>query len=397
MYEGRPLHEIGWEDLKAFLEEGRPEGTRLDYKRKWGQDVARDACAMANTSGGDLILGVKEVEDKRAKTHAPDAEDIPGEDASRDWKTVIEGKVRGRTRPPVVVEAKALPIGDDPARAVVVVRVEESPDSPHEVYASSDPEIPVRRGANTVSAGLDDVERMIARREASRVPREPLMPDFFEGLLVPEPSYDRGMRGNPPTLAVAVRPRRASFAFPFDADLDRILQHLSIENYLTDDRLLRPERGGMAFQDPPSDTPRTRVEVRKDATIFCAWALDVAKPEHPGDARPLDFWALTRPALSAVRFAGAAYAERRPGTEMEVMIGLSGCQGCRVLVGTHPPKRPGEIPNHGFYRQPEFAGVVVKTDHDSGEPSTDDLVGLIRELSRFFGVSVSDHELSEYV
>jgi len=95
VYEGRPLHETGWEDLKAFLEEGRPEGTRLDYKRKWGQDVVRDACAMANTSGGDLILGVKEVEDRRAKTHAPDTTDILGEDSSKDWKTIVEGKVRG--------------------------------------------------------------------------------------------------------------------------------------------------------------------------------------------------------------------------------------------------------------------------------------------------------------
>jgi predicted HTH transcriptional regulator len=95
VYEGRPLHETGWEDLKAFLEEGRPEGTRLDYKRKWGQDVVRDAFAMANTSGGALILGVKEVEDRRAKTHAPDTTDILGEDSSKDWKTIVEGKVRG--------------------------------------------------------------------------------------------------------------------------------------------------------------------------------------------------------------------------------------------------------------------------------------------------------------
>jgi len=395
VYEGRPLHETGWEDLKAFLEEGRPEGTRLDYKRKWGQDVVRDACAMANTSGGDLILGVKEVEDRRAKTHTPDAEDIPGEDSSNDWKMIVEGKIRGRTRPPVVVEAKTLPVGDDPTRAVVVVRVEESLDAPHEVYASSDPEIPVRRGANTVSAGLDDVERMIARREASRVPREPLVPEFFEGLLGPDPSYDLDRRGNPPTLAVAMRPRRAAFAFAFDADLDGVLQYLSIEHYLTDERLLKPDRGGVAFQGPPSGTPRTRVEIRKDAAVLCAWALDAAEPEEPGGARPLDFWDRTRPVLNAARFAGAAYAERRPGTEMEVMIGLSGCQGCSVLVGTRPPRRTGEIPDSSFYQQPEFAIATVRTGHDTGSPFTDDLAGLVREISRFFGVSVSDYCLAE--
>ncbi len=401
MYEGRPLHEVGWTDLKGFLEEGRVEGTRLDYKGKWDPALARDACAMANTSGGDIIVGVKEIEaeDKRSgKTHMPDPEELLGEDGSRDWKTIVEGTIRGRTRPPVMdVEAKALPIDGKPGLAALVIRVGESFDTPHEVYVGSNPEIPVRRGANTVSAGLDDMERMIARREASRVPAAPLVPEFFERLLVPEPSYDLAKSGNPPTVAIAIRPRRASFGFAFDAALDAELQDLSMQHRLTDSRLLRATPDGAALEDPPSGAPHMRIEIRKDATIRGAWALEVEEPEEPGGARTLEFYDLVTPVLDAVRFAGAAYALRRPGTEMEVALGLSGCQGCRVRVGSYAPTRVGQLPNPGFYQQPVFAGGTVRTEAEAGKPAIEDLVGLVRELSRFFGVSMPDKRLAEYV
>lgn len=308
VYEGRPLHEIGWEDLEGFLHQGRPEGTRLDYKGRWDPAIARDACAMANTSGGDVIVGVKEIEreDRKAgKTHLPN-------------------------------------------------------------------------------------------------PDEPLVPEFFEGLLGPDPSYDRAKRGNPPTLAVAIRPRRVTFSFAFDSALDTKMQDLSMDNDLTDNRLLRPAPEGIAMQDPPSGTPRTRMEARKDATIRSAWALntqvyDSEEREGRVRVRVLDFWDLALPVVRLVRFAGVAYALRRPGTEMEVALGLSGCQGCRARIGTHAPTKAGQIPDSPFYRQPEFAGSVVRTNSETGEPAVEDLVGLVRELSRFFRVSMPDDRLSEYV
>ena len=405
MYEGRPLHEVGWEDLEGFLRQGRPEGTRLDYKGKWDPAIARDACAMANTSGGDVIVGIKEIEreDRKAgKTHVPDPDELLGEDGARDWKTIVESTVRGRTRPPVAVEAKPIRIEGKSGLVAVVIRVEESLDAPHEAYIGTDPNIPVRRGPNTVSAGLDDVERMIARREASRQPREPLMLDFFEGLLGPDPSYDRDKRGNPPTLAVAVRPRRTPFGFAFDAVLDKKLQDLSMEHDLTDNRLLLPWREGAAMQDPPSGVPQMRVEVRRDATIRGAWALntqvyDSEEREGSVRVRVLDFWDLALPVVRLARFAGAAYALRHPGTEMEVALGLSGCQGCRTWIGADAPTKAGQIPNGPFYRQPDFAHGAIRTGSETGEPADEDLVGLVRELSRFFRVSMPDDRLSEYV
>lgn len=405
MYEGRPLHEVGWEDLEGFLRQGRPEGTRLDYKGRWDPVIARDACAMANTSGGDVIVGVKEIEreDRKAgKTHVPDPGELLGEDGAKDWKTIVESTVRSRTRPPVAVEAKPLSIEGESGLVAVVIRVEESLDAPHEVYVGPDPEIPVRRGANTVSVGLDDVERMIACREASRRPREPLVPEFFEGLLAPDQSYDRTKRGNPPTLAVAIRPRRVPLSFAFDSILDTKLQDLSMDNDLTDNRLLRPAPEGVAMQDPPSGTPRTRIEVRKDATIRGVWALstqvyDSEEQEGRVRVRVLEFWDLVLPVVRLARFAGAVYALRRPGTEMEVALGLSGCQGCHTRIGTRAPTKAGQIPDSPFYRQPEFADGVVRTDPKTGEPVGHDLVSLVRELSRFFRVSMPDSRLAEYI
>jgi hypothetical protein len=90
-------------------------------------------------------------------------------------------------------------------------------------------------------------------------------------------------------------------------------------------------------------------------------------------------------------------ALRRPGTEMEVMLGLSGCQGHRVKIGIRAPTRVGEMRGGPFYRPPVFASGVVRTDPETGKAAFGDLVGMVRELSRLFGVSMPDGRLAEYV
>ncbi len=68
----------------------------------------------------------------------------------------------------------------------------------------------------------------------------------------------------------------------------------------------------------------------------------------------------------------------------------------------HPSRDPspheaGQIPDSPFYRQPEFADGVVRTDPETGERVGDDLVGLVIERSRFFQVSMPDTRVFEYV
>ena len=63
----RPLHEITYADLDQFVQEKRPEGKSLDYKRdSYGgkdddkKELLKDVSSFANTQGGDLIIGVDE-------------------------------------------------------------------------------------------------------------------------------------------------------------------------------------------------------------------------------------------------------------------------------------------------------------------------------------------------
>jgi hypothetical protein len=215
VFEGQPLPKSDYSDLKTFLDEQNEEGTRLEYKQEWVGDIPKIACAFANTSGGDIIVGVKEIKPsgkKAGKVNVPDPNDIVGIDPrTKDWKASAKTKISSNTRPPVVPEVELFDIPSKPGRAVLVVRVEESLDAPHEVYVSSTPEMPVRRGDSTQSIGLDDVERLIQRRDRIRQGTGvELVPEFFERLLGPTPSYDPERLGVPPTVAVAIRPRRIS-------------------------------------------------------------------------------------------------------------------------------------------------------------------------------------------
>jgi hypothetical protein len=92
-----------------------------------------------------------------------------------------------------------------PGRVVLAIRVAESPEAPHEVRLGPSPEIPVRRRDNTESAGIDDVERLLRRRDALRDPaaREADI-DFFEGRVATRDDE------RPPIVAVWMRPRLAT-------------------------------------------------------------------------------------------------------------------------------------------------------------------------------------------
>lgn len=410
MFEGKPLSKMTYADLEAYLREGNEEGTRLDYKEEAVSDVPKICCAFANTAGGHLILGVREERGpKGEKTKRPDPDNVPGLTA-RDWEASLMGKIRDRTRPPVVPEVKALQI---PGRTemVVVVRVEESVDAPHEVHVSSGPEIPVRRGDDTKSAGVDDVERLIYRRDRLRGGgMQPLWPQHFGTRLRTDPSSVARETPQPPSVAVAIRPRRvASLRFDFDAALDEKLKQLGVTNRLLDGSGgYRASSSGVALEMPAGGTPRSRVEVLRSGAILAAEALKPrrSKPRIDDSAggsglRPEvathRFDDVAELPLNAVHFAARAYATVGPAVEMEVLLDFSEChghvlelrasEGHRAYSGTVP-----EAPAGGRTLYP----LTVRTD-GQGEPLEDDLVGLLRDASRAFGVSAPDEVLRRFL
>ena len=67
MFFSKPINELTFEDIVAFLKQGIAENTMLDYKYllpKNNEKFAKTIAAFANTMGGTIILGVKDEDDK---------------------------------------------------------------------------------------------------------------------------------------------------------------------------------------------------------------------------------------------------------------------------------------------------------------------------------------------
>jgi hypothetical protein len=417
MFEGRALSEVTYAEFKEFLNEANEEGTRLDYKRQWDPArAARVISSFANTSGGLLVVGVEEKKnpnDPKIKLKIPDPVNVPGLEP-KDWEASASGAVRSRTRPGLIAEAEALEIPSNPNRHVVLlVRVEESLEAPHEVHATSTPEILVRRGDNTESAGLDDVERMIYRRDRVRdVDLEPLEPEFFEGAIWPDRLDDAGYRDPPPTVAIALRPRRAvSLHLDFSVELDEKIQHLAYRHYITQNKTLRPTSSGLVVQDITSGTPSTIAEVRADGTMLAASALNVTSIpytdtsgsiESTMDQRSVAFVEVAELLVNAAGFAASCHGlAGRTGEEIEARFGFSRCLDHSLKFpewsGYDSPSSGVFGAEPGFGKRSSYASAVLAPNPKTGDVPKADLLGLLRDASRFFGASASDEVLARYV
>jgi hypothetical protein len=409
VFEGKPLSEMTYQDLEGFLRLRRAEGEDLDYKQEWDDKIVRTICAMANTAGGNVLVGVKEKRDGATKTNRPDPDDVPGiQKKPADLAQSVAAKVRSRTRPPLAPEAETVEVPGGGGKVVLMIRVAESPDAPHEVRHGPSPELLVRRRDNTEGAGVDDVERLIYRRDALRrgAYSEALAPSFFERMIAPRPDFDLNRAGFP-KVAVAIRPRRTtSLGFDFSRDLDESLMTLAQKNKLLGaSEGYRPDGRGAIIEYPGGGVgfPSVRTEVRKTGVILSARALEVTSSSHLGGSsaaeevvtvKTLSFDDVVSLPIDAVRFAAAAYAARKPGVEIEVCLGFSDCQGYRLRLRPHRGFGGAEAT---MPSGPHYPSIVVVRAGRDGEADSEDLLALTREASRAFGVRAPDEELSRYL
>lgn len=282
----KPLDELNYADVRAFLDQEVPEGPSLDYKRELTGGLPDTACAFANTAGGYILLGVGE-----GKEDLPDPDNIPGLDPGKKPRSAAVSRITSRTRPTVVPEVSGpIELDDGSGKVVLVVHVRESRDAPHEVMGAS-PRILVRRGTKNESIGLVDVERLISRRNAALEAR---------GWGLPIEYLDQQMAtmradGPPPVAAIVARPYKApSFRFDLDAELDREIEQVANAHDLgpgvspahptpygltmaleadigwRGERQLRPTAGGgpRRWRDPLRGGP---VTIRHDAGGHTEW------------------------------------------------------------------------------------------------------------------------------
>nr|MDP9488070.1 hypothetical protein [Actinomycetota bacterium] len=258
--------------------------------------------------------------------------------------------------------------------------------------------------------------------------RTPVTPktaiDFFEARVAWP-----GKSGNPPVVAVWARPRlAANLRVSLDHSMDEKLEQLFRKHRLGGKEVaLEPFASGVALEGIESGKAASRVEVHENGTIRGSWALPVVEFEEalaegwmsPGDpdagsARPwLRFDETARVVIYAAFFAAAVYGTRRTAMEIEFLFGLHRCQGFRVMVpellGEMPrgvvfdpapfDAYPGRVPGHPLGNEPTYASAAVRTTEANSRvvPVREDLLELVRALSRAVGVSAPDSRLEKYL
>ncbi|MBP7868680.1 MAG: ATP-binding protein, partial [Firmicutes bacterium] len=125
--------QLAWDDVKELLDQGAPENELLDYKRDCPSRIEPTVAAMANTYGGDILIGV----DEQADGIPVPAVAVKGVANAANLKQSVEQK-NFSIQPPVLglfVEVVPIPKDEHPDgrddRSVLVIRIPQSDLLPH--------------------------------------------------------------------------------------------------------------------------------------------------------------------------------------------------------------------------------------------------------------------------
>ena len=159
----KDFNEIQFKDVKNFFGMNLREGRRLDYKENFPKDLAKTIIAFANTSGGIILIGVK----ANNNTNLP--EKIVGVPLTTGLEERVTNITMSNIRPPISPEVKVCPYKSETSlsqddKAVIVVRVSQSDIAPHSDEHTN--AIWVRNHNRCDMASLDDIERLLERRDA---------------------------------------------------------------------------------------------------------------------------------------------------------------------------------------------------------------------------------------
>jgi hypothetical protein len=137
----RPVGEITFENVDAFLREGLPEDIRLDYKVDISEPppakgphpagLEKLIAAFANTLGGLIILGVDADKKDNKPIWPPQGKGMPLASGIPDRVVQI---VQANVYPTVPIQMS--PVLENrhlPGHSVMVLRVDESPEAPHTI------------------------------------------------------------------------------------------------------------------------------------------------------------------------------------------------------------------------------------------------------------------------
>ena len=124
----KPIEELNIDDVKTFCDKGIKEGFVLDYKEDFPRNLAKSICAFANTSGGVILIGIKENDEGKPKMP------INGIAFEKGLHEKVVNIILDNISPPLFPEINVIKFkkGDD-ERAIIVIRILQSNETPHAV------------------------------------------------------------------------------------------------------------------------------------------------------------------------------------------------------------------------------------------------------------------------
>lgn len=143
---GAPIDALTSREIEGLVGKGVSEAFDLDFKGalygnsdKERRDLCGDVAALANTSGGVIILGVEE--DEHATATATPGVDLGDAERNRMLQTLASG-----VAPLPALDVISLPSTDDSARGWWVLAIPRSIRAPHAVVVNEGFRFPVRNG-----------------------------------------------------------------------------------------------------------------------------------------------------------------------------------------------------------------------------------------------------------
>jgi hypothetical protein len=161
MLQSKSIDQITWEDIELFCQERPPEGAYLDYKRDFPANLEKTIAAMANTFGGIILIGV--AEDDENKPVLP----LEGIEFKKGLEERVSNIILSNITPPIFPEV-AVCRNSEGTRALVVVRIPESNQTPHAI--SNNTTVYLRTGSQNnpeALAQINEVEWLRDKRSKS--------------------------------------------------------------------------------------------------------------------------------------------------------------------------------------------------------------------------------------
>jgi hypothetical protein len=169
---GRTVEDLREEHLQAAVNSEVPEGPDLDWKREFysgtnagKKELAKDVCAMANTGGGLIAIGVDDAGTDHASDLAP--QEIPAGRGEEWIRAVLATWVQ-----PVITGVTVCRVRSDtkPGREYVLIAVPRSPVAPHAVGEPGNDfhfRVHVRHGTTTRTLSESEIAQRYRDRFAA--------------------------------------------------------------------------------------------------------------------------------------------------------------------------------------------------------------------------------------